>query len=64
MFGSRRWDGKPETPADKRFFTLRESGYRGPINENGEKVTSGPAAEVLRDLANQRGEDTSWWTGS
>jgi hypothetical protein len=33
--GSRRFDGKPETEADKRFFNLRESGYTGPINQDG-----------------------------
>jgi hypothetical protein len=32
---SRRVDGKPETPADKRFFDLRASGYKGWINQDG-----------------------------
>ena len=32
---SRRVDGKPETDADKRFFDLRESGYAGPIDQDG-----------------------------
>lgn len=32
---SRRWDGEPETPADKRFFDLGESGYEGWIDEDG-----------------------------
>lgn len=36
---TRRPDGKPETPADTRFFTLRESGYAGPIDQDGRKVT-------------------------
>jgi hypothetical protein len=35
--GTRRVDGKPETPADKRFFDLRESGYTGPITRDGRK---------------------------
>lgn len=35
---SRRADGKPETAADKRFFDLRESGYTGPIDHNGQPV--------------------------
>lgn len=48
---SRRPDGKPETPADTRFFDLRESGYRGPIDQDGYQVTSGRAAEILRALA-------------
>jgi hypothetical protein len=33
--GSRRLDGRPETDADRRFFDLRESGYRGPIDQDG-----------------------------
>jgi len=36
--GSRRADDKPETAADKRFFDLRESGYTGPIDHNGQPV--------------------------
>lgn len=34
---TRRADGKPETEADRRFFDLRESGYTGPINQDGRK---------------------------
>ena len=44
---TRRVDGKPETAADKRFFDLRESGYDGPVDQDGRKVTSGRAAEIL-----------------
>ena len=47
---SRRVDGRPETAADKRFFDLRESGYRGPIDQDGRKVMTGPAVEILRSL--------------
>jgi hypothetical protein len=32
---SRRVDRKPETEADKRFFDLRESGYTGPVDQDG-----------------------------
>jgi hypothetical protein len=32
---TRRPDGQPETKADSRFFNLRESGYRGPIDQDG-----------------------------
>lgn len=28
----------PETAADKRFFDLRESGYTGPVDRNGQPV--------------------------
>ena len=44
---TRRVDGKPETAADTRFFELRESGYDGPVDQDGRKVTSGRAVEVL-----------------
>ena len=47
---TRRADGRPETAADKRFFDLRESGYHGPIDQDGRKVTRGRAAEVLADM--------------
>jgi hypothetical protein len=36
---SRRWDSKPETPADTRFFNLRESGYMGWIDRDGYAVS-------------------------
>ena len=43
---TRRVDGRPETAADMRFFDLRESGYDGPIDQDGRKVTSGRAVEI------------------
>ncbi|GLZ36348.1 hypothetical protein Lesp02_85350 [Lentzea sp. NBRC 105346] len=48
---SRRWDKKPETDADTRFFDLREAGYTGPIDQDGYAVASGPAVDILRRLA-------------
>ena len=44
---TRRVDGRPETAADTRFFDLRESGYDGPVDQDGRKVTSGQAMDVL-----------------
>jgi hypothetical protein len=41
--GTRRVDGQPETEADKRFFDLRESGYSGPIDQDGYAVSDLPA---------------------
>lgn len=32
---TRRVDGMPETDADRRFFDLRESGYDGPVDRDG-----------------------------
>ena len=54
MSKSRRFDGKPETARDKKFFDLRESGYRGPIDQNGNKATTGKAADILRRLARDK----------
>jgi hypothetical protein len=48
---SQRVDGKPETPADKRLFDLREAGYTGPIDQDSRPGTSGPRAEALKTLA-------------
>ena len=47
---TRRVDGKPETDADQRFFDLRESGYTGPVDQDGRKVTGGPAVKILAAL--------------
>jgi hypothetical protein len=44
---SRNWDGSPETDADRRFHDLRDSGYTGPIDENGSPVAEGHEAEHL-----------------
>jgi hypothetical protein len=57
---SRRFDNEPETEADQRFFNLRESGYTGPIDQDGNAVTTGPAADVLRRMAQDRGEEIDW----
>lgn len=32
---TRNWNGKPETPAGTRFYDLRASGCRGPIDQDG-----------------------------
>src|SRR5580704_7322967 len=55
---SRRVDGKPETPADARFFGARESGYNGwidrdgyPVPAAGEPVTSSPPDDVEIEMA-------------
>ncbi len=40
MSETRRWDGKPETEADTRFFDLRESGYTGLIDQDGNPAST------------------------
>lgn len=47
---SRRADGKPETSADAAFFDLRERGYEGPIDQDGNPASS----EVLEHLRQQQ----------
>lgn len=46
MIQSRRLDGKPETPRDKRFLDLRDSGYAGPIDQDGYAAPDHPDAET------------------
>lgn len=41
---------KPQTEADKRFFALRESGYRGPIDHHGYAIPAGREVEYLRTI--------------
>lgn len=57
---SRRFDGQPETDADRRFFDLRESGYTGPINQDGYADTTSEGAGILRRMAERRGEKVDW----
>lgn len=45
---SRRADGRPETLADRKFFDLRESGYDGPIDENGDIPDYATASPQVR----------------
>jgi hypothetical protein len=47
---SRRLDGKPETDADRRFFAERASGYRGPLDENGRRVTDPATLAIFKRL--------------
>jgi hypothetical protein len=54
---SRRWDRLPESERDTRFFDLRESGYRGPLDQDGNADTTSDDAGILRWMAEQRGEE-------
>lgn len=52
---TRTWDGSPETERDRRFFDLRESGYRGPIDQDGNAADpTSEAAGILRRMAERR----------
>lgn len=57
---SRNWDGSPETERDTRLHDLRDSGYTGPVNQDGDAVTTGPDADVLRRMAERRGDEVTW----
>lgn len=69
---TRRVDGQPETEADKRFFDLRESGYRGPIDQDGRipdpadpaTGTHDPAGAPAPAAASQNGTATMTDTDS
>lgn len=54
------WDGSPLNEADRRLFALRESGYKGPIDQSGYPDTTSESAGVLRHMARERGESTDW----
>ena len=49
--GSRNWDKSPETARDKKFHDLRASGYKGPIDQSGDKakvVGKGSSARIVK----------------
>jgi hypothetical protein len=48
---SRRFDGKPETDADRRFFDLRESGYTGWVDQDGYPVDGPTFVRTTSDTA-------------
>lgn len=60
MAKSRRFDGKPETEADRKFFDLRASGYTGPVDQDGNADTTSETAAILRRMALDRGERPNW----
>lgn len=46
-------DGKlpgEDTPAFKKLTAMRKSGYTGPVDQHGNKVTSGRGQEILQAL--------------
>ena len=65
-YATRRVDGEPETDADRRFFDERESGYDGPLDQDGRRPDPGDpeAARSLDVLAAMRASsDGEWPTG-
>lgn len=45
---ARRLDGAPLTEADRKFLELRDSGYRGPIDQDGNAVDGDEWLEANR----------------
>jgi hypothetical protein len=54
------WDGSPLDESGRRFYALRESGYTGPINQDGYADTTSEGAGILRRMAERRGETVTW----
>ncbi|MDT4992830.1 MAG: hypothetical protein QOH97_2722 [Actinoplanes sp.] len=52
--------GRPLSAADKKFFALRDAGYKGPIDQDGNKDTTSKDAQILRRMAQRRGERVDW----
>lgn len=49
---SRNWDRSPESAKDKKAHDLRDSGYKGPIDQDGDRaklVGKGLAARIVKD---------------
>lgn len=54
------WDGQPLDAAGRRLYALRDSGYSGPIDQDGYPDTTSDAAGTLRRMAERRGETPNW----
>ncbi|WP_185949286.1 hypothetical protein [Microbispora sp. KK1-11] len=39
-----------DDPAYQKLKALRDSGYDGPVDQDGNKVTEGQGAEILADM--------------
>ena len=49
------WDGSPLSEKDRRFYALRESGYQGPIDQDGYPVSSmTPGTPAVSEQARTR----------
>jgi hypothetical protein len=54
------WDGSRLSERDRRRYALRESGWDGPIDQDGYADIASDGAGTLRRMAEQRGEAVSW----
>jgi hypothetical protein len=54
------WDGKPTVREGRRLYALRESGWTGPIDQDGYADATSDGAATLRRMAQDRGETVDW----
>lgn len=54
------WDGKPLSEKDRRLYALRDSGWTGPIDQDGYPDATSEGAGILRRMAQDRGEKPTW----
>jgi hypothetical protein len=50
------WDGSPLNDRDRRMYALRDSGWTGPIDQDGYPDVTSEGTSALRYMAEQRGE--------
>lgn len=54
------WDGKPLSDVDRRLYALRDSGWKGPIDQDGYPDVTSEGTSALRRMARDRGENPDW----
>lgn len=54
------WDGKPLDDQSRRLYALRDSGWTGPVDQDGYPDTTSENAAILRRMAKDRGETPTW----
>lgn len=47
-------------PKYQKLKAIRDSGYKGPLDQDLNKVTKGKDADILRRMAKNRGENVDW----
>jgi len=54
------WDGRPLDEKGRRLYALRDSGWTGPIDQDGYPDSTSEGAGILRRMAQRRGENPAW----
>lgn len=58
--GVKDWSDTPLDDAGRRLYALRESGWTGPVDQDGYATVTGEAAAILHRMATDRGETPDW----